>query len=101
MEKNQKSLVVVLSCLLMAISLLVATSASAVTLKGKINDQGQFVIKDGTVYTIDVGKAVKGKGKPTVGKTLTEEVGKEVKVKGGVTESDGQKTIHVTSYYVY
>jgi hypothetical protein len=100
MKRSQKHLVVVLSCLMVA-AFLMATSAFAVTLKGEINDQGQFVAKDGTVYNIAVAKDVKMKGKPTVGKSLKEEVGKKVQVKGNVTESGGQKTINVSSYYVY
>ncbi len=102
MKRNQKRLGMVVSCLVMLVALLVATSAFAVNLKGKINDKGEFVSKDGTVYTVVVAKGCEVKGRPTAGMALTDEVGKEVQVKGDVAETSGeQKTINVKSYYVY
>ncbi len=102
MKRNEKYFGVILTCLLMAAALLVSTSAFADQLKGKINDKGEFVANDGTIYTVSVAQGCEVKGTPTAGKSLMEEVGKEVQVKGDVGEtSGGQKTINVKSYYVY
>ena len=102
MKRNEKYFGMILTCLLVAAALLVATSVFAEQLKGKINDKGEFVANDGTMYTVVVAQGCEVKGNPTAAKSLMEEIGKEVQVKGDVAEtSGGQKTINVKSYYVY
>jgi hypothetical protein len=62
-----------------------------VTITGTVNDDYQIVADDGQVYEV---------GQNEKGDEVVDLAGKRVKATGTVEESEGQKTINITSYEV-
>jgi len=69
----------------------VAMAEGTMTITGTVNDDYQIVADDGQVY--EVGQTEKGD-------EVVDLAGKRVKATGMVEESEGQKTINITSYEV-
>ena len=67
----------------------VAIAADESVIVGVITEDNQIVDQDGQAYTIKQNKQ---------GDDIIEFVGKKVQVKGTVLETDGKKTIEITSY---
>ena len=69
----------------------IAVAADEVSITGTVNEDNQIVADNGQTY--DIGDSEKGN-------EVIEMVGKKVSVKGTVTESEGTKTIEITSFEV-
>jgi len=69
----------------------IAVAADEVSITGTVNQDSQLVADSGETY--DIGDNEKGN-------EVMEMVGKKVSVKGTVMESEGTKTIEITSFEV-
>ena len=91
MKRNKKYLFVGICALVITFISGLALAGSTITITGTVNDDYQIVADDGTVYSVKESKK---------GDEVVELIGKKIKATGMVEESEGEKTITITSYEI-
>jgi type 1 fimbria pilin len=91
MKSNKKSLIAILT-VMMFLTVIVAPAVCAaddMKITGQVTEGGTIVADNGDEYNI---------ADSDMKDQIMESAGKKVSVMGAVTESEGQKTISITSY---
>ena len=91
MKQYKKTLVGILGVLVVAFVCNMAIAAEQQTIIGEINEDGQFLTKDGKIYDL---------GESDTSQEVAEMNGKKVTITGNVSESEGTMIIDVVDYEV-